>query len=355
MRRRPSAASIARVACRALLLTMGMTMLAAAPAQHLSGVADPPRGDMRIVVFGDFNGPYGSVTYPAPVARALAAIVQVWRPDLWLSPGDVVAGQNGALPDAALPAMWAAFDAFVAAPMRAAGIPYAVAMGNHDASSLRDPGGGFTFERDRRAAAAYWGQPMYANDHRYVDREGFPFDHAFRSGEAFVAVIDASSATVTPAQRAWLQRVLRTPEAAAARLRIVVGHLPLAAVGRGRDRAGEVVAGADALRSVLEEGRVDLYVSGHHAAYFPGRLGRLEMLFAGGVGARALLAGGAAPRSTVTLIDVWFEPLDLRYTTFDLATFEVVPAGSLPPEVRSGDATVRRSDRALPRGLVAGP
>ena len=34
---------------------------------------DPPRGNVRLVLFGDFNGPYGSLDYPVAVARTVAA------------------------------------------------------------------------------------------------------------------------------------------------------------------------------------------------------------------------------------------------------------------------------------------
>lgn len=316
---------------------------------------DPPRGDLRVAVFGDFNGRYGALDYPPPVAPVVRAITETWRPDLLLSPGDVIAGQKESLSDPHRSRMWATFDREVAEPLRTAGIPYAVAMGNHDASSLPAADGGYLFERDRRAAEAYWRDPKHDRGLAFVDRDRHPFDHAFRVAEAFVAVIDASSATVTPAQRTWLGEVLRLPEATSARLRIVVGHLPLVPVGRGRGRPGEVVADAEGLRRVLEAGRVDAYVSGHHAAYFPGRLGALELLFAGGVGPRRLLAGDAPPRSTVTLVDAWFAPLELRYTTFDVATMEVVAAASLPVAIDSELGTIRRSERACPAGDCVEP
>lgn len=341
--------SSARAAFGAWLLLLALS--AAVWAQPL----DPPRGDMRIAVFGDFNGPYGSRSYPPPVARAMRAIVEVWRPNLLLSPGDVVAGQRRNLSDATLASMWAAFDHEIARPLRDAGIPYAVALGNHDASSLRDVRGRFVFARDRRQAEAYWGRPMYAENLAYVDRARHPYDYAFRAGEVFVAVIDASSAQVDDRQRVWLRDILAHPAATSARMRLVVGHLPLVAVAHGRDRPGEVVEGATALRRIMENGNVSAYVSGHHAAYFPGRLGQLELLFAGGVGGKRLLAGAAPPRSTATLMDVWYDPLVVRYTTFDLATMEVVPPESLPSVIGGGAQAVRRSQRGGPWAVAAEP
>lgn len=312
---------------------------------HAQLPPDPARGDLRFVVFGDFNGSYGSLDYPAAVSATMQAITKVWRPDLLLSPGDVIAGQNRSLPDARFGEMWEVFDREVAAPLRGAGIPYAVALGNHDGSSLRGPDGELLFARERKAAQEYWSQPMYDFNLDFIARERHPFDHAFRFAGAFVVVLDASSAEVTPEQRAWLERVLELPAARSARLRIVMGHLPLVPVGRGRAGAGEFLTEASELRRIMESGSTDLYISGHHAAYYPGRLGELELLFAGGVGARHLLAGNAQPRSTVTVVDVWMEPLAVRYSTFDVATMELVPSISLPNTIGAGNLEVELSQR----------
>lgn len=303
---------------------------------------DPPRGELRIVVFGDFNGPYGAVAYPAPVASVMRAVVGTWRPDLLLSPGDVVAGQKLSLTDERLSQMWGAFDREVAAPLREAGIPYAFAMGNHDASSLQEADGSYRFARDRDAAATYWGQPMYERNLGYVDRSAFPFRYAFRYGAAFVVVLDASSATVDAGQRAWLDDVLSGPSARGAEMRVVLGHLPLVGVSEGRQGVGEFIAESRELREVMQQGNVDLYISGHDAAYYPGELDGLELLFAGGVGPHPLLGGDGEARSTVTLIDVWYRPLSVRYTTFDVATMLPVPTAVLPTQTAGG---VRLSSR----------
>ena len=329
---------------RGLLLAVALTPSAAFATPPI----DPPRGDFRFVVFGDFNGSYGALEYPPPVERAIDSITGVWRPDLLLSPGDVIAGQSHRLPDTRFSQMWQVFDREVAGRLRDAGIPYAVAMGNHDASSLRDGEGRFVFSRGRSAALDYWSRPMYDTNLGYVDREHYPFDYAFRAGRAFILVLDASSATIRPDGLAWLERTLALPAARSAEMRIVVGHLPLVPVGRGRDLPGEVLANAGSLRRIFEQGGVDLYVSGHHAAYYPGRLGDLELLFAGGVGARRLVAGDAPARSTVTLVDVWWEPLEIHYTTFDLSGMQLVSPASLPPVMVGGAVTLRLSERAYP-------
>lgn len=105
---------------------------------------------MRVVVLSDLNSSYGSMSYEPEVGQAVERTVEEWRPDLVLIAGDMVAGQRPALDDERVQAMWVAFDSVVAAPLRRAGIPLAVTMGNHDASG--HPG----HERDRRIAAEYW-------------------------------------------------------------------------------------------------------------------------------------------------------------------------------------------------------
>jgi hypothetical protein len=202
------------------------------------------------------------------------------------------------------------------------------------------------FSRERQAASAYWtaNQPPLT----VLAGGGYPFDYSFTqavrspagpggdepASDLFVVILDASSASVTSDQRAWLAAQLSSAEAVAAAARIVVGHLPLVPVSQGRDSPGEYVFQGVELGEVLADGEVDLYVSGHHAAYYAGRLNGLELLFAGGIGGRRLVGSSREPRSTVTVVDIWLgdstsEPTFV-YTTFDLATMSVVDPGKLP-------------------------
>jgi hypothetical protein len=333
-----------------LALTLVALLAPTQAAAHGRPVADPPRGELRVVVFGDFNGPYGSLTYPAPVERVVAAITDVWQPDLVLLPGDLVAGQSRALPDDRFADMWEAFDGTVAGPLRAAGIPYVATMGNHDASSLRGPAGAFAFARERAAAASYWSRPEHWQGLQLIDAEARPFTYAVRHGPLFVAVIDASSQLVDDAQRTWLARALAAPEASEAELRIVMGHLPLVGIAVGRDRPGEVLLGAASLRDLLLAGSVDAYVSGHQAAYFPGCWEGLELLFAGGIGGRALRGHGAPPRSAVTLVDVDLTSGEVRYTTIDPSGMQPYGADALPPSLDGYGGRLERSQRDASHG-----
>lgn len=314
---------------------VALVVLLALVAHASAQAYDPPRGDTRLVVLGDFNGSYGSTTYPAPLARVIAAVTGVWRPDAVLFSGDVIAGQSRELTRAQLDAMWRAFDEHVAAPLRQAGIAYALTVGNHDASSLRS-GGAYSFPLDREAAAAYWADPLHRAGLTVHDGEDVPFHHAFTVGDVFVAVIDASSTHVPEARRAWLAEQLASEPAREAAARLVLGHLPLVAVSVGREAPGERLADAEALAAVLREGCVSAYVSGHHAAYYPGVWDGLEMLAAGGIGAKRLLGWDGPARSTVTVVDVWAATGELVYTTFDAVTLEALAPQDLPAALPGG-------------------
>lgn len=303
-----------------------------------------PRGELRVVVVGDFNGPYGTVGY-GPAVGALMDRLSGWNPDLVLLPGDLIAGQDHTLPLSRFAEMWAGFDNQIAAPLRSAGIPFAAAMGNHDASSLRTADG-FTFERERAQAAAYWQQVRGDLRVTELDMDGYPFNWSFSAGGLFVIVWDASSAMVTDAQHEWLLDQLATGEAQAAPFRWLVGHLPLAGIAERRNRAGEVLAGGSELASKLHAAGLDTYVSGHQAAWYPAELNGLELLMSGGVGGRSLIAGTAPVRSTVTVADLWPQSGEVRYTTFDIQTGEAVHPSELPPEIEAYGGLLRLSARA---------
>ncbi|GGM12562.1 metallophosphoesterase family protein [Deinococcus aerophilus] len=285
----------------------------------------PPAGPppLRVVVLSDFNGPYGSVTYPAALSRTVQRTVNEWKPDLVLSAGDLIAGQKASLSDARVRAMWAAFDREVGAPLKTAGSPFAFTLGNHDAS----------LARDRREAAAYWQAHVPALT--YVDRRAFPFRYSFTfgGGRLFVAVLDASGPQVSPEQRTWLAGQLATPQAQAAGVRLVMGHLPLAGVSAGKNVAGEVIHDPTPLRQIMEQGRVLAYLSGHHAAYYPARLGGLNVLASGGIGGRDYVGVPGTARSTVTVLSVDTAAGHATFQTFDAETGQAVATSALPTRI----------------------
>ena len=308
-----------------------------------AGLVVPPRGGTRLVLVSDLNSAYGSTTYIAEVHRGVALIPSL-RPDLVICAGDMVAGQKAGLGRERLAAMWAGFDRSVLSPLRRAGLPFAPAMGNHDASGARS-GGRFLFEADRAEAARFWRARRDALGLTFVDAGDFPFHYAIRQKDVFVLVWDASTAQVPAEQLRWAERVLAGPAARSAARRLVVGHLPLRAVSQGRDRPGEVLAQPAALQQLLERHEVDAYVSGHQHAYFPARLGRLDLFHLGAMssGPRRLLGQASPPFQTLTLLDLVGSPPRLVDTSFDLRTLRPIDPQRLPRSLR--DAAGRQLTR----------
>ncbi len=319
----------------ALLLAFALAGCTGTPA-----VAPAP---VRIAVLSDLNSSYGSTHYEPEVGAAVERVTQQWRPDLVLIAGDMIAGQRPSLTDAQVRAMWAAFDSVVAAPLRAARIPFAITVGNHDGSG--HPG----HERDRRLAQEYWSAPGHAPAVRMVDATHFPFQYAFLVRDVFVLVLDASTGAIAAdsAQLAWVRRTLASDAARGARVRLTLGHVPLYAVAEGRNRAGEVQAEPDSLRRVLERGDVAMHVAGHHHAYFPGRRGRLLLLSTGalGQGPRPYIGSDAAPYKALTLLELDAHGA-ITDRTWRIAgdTLEAVDVRGLPARIDGVNGHVLRRD-----------
>lgn len=319
-----------------------------------SAVFNPPKGDLRLAVISDLNSQYGSTTYEPEVDRAIE-LMSLWQPNWVLCGGDMVAGQKSSLTVDQIQAMWSAFDRHVSAPLRQAGIPYGFTLGNHDASSARSRQG-FLFAQERELAAAYWNDPRHDPGLQFVDRSHFPFYYSFQvqrpdpqpdpQPSVFCLVWDASSATISAEQIAWVEQSLSSPIAQAANLRLAIGHLPLYGIAIGRDQPGEYLDNAADLQALLERYQVHTYISGHDHAYFPGHQGQLELLHCGllGTGARTLLNGNVPPMKTVTIVDFTFSPLAWRYTTYNATTLEVVQLERLPRLIATRNGQVLRQD-----------
>jgi hypothetical protein len=309
------------------------------------GFYAPIRGDVRLVVISDLNSQYGATIYDPEVLNAIA-LMPDWQPDLVLCGGDMVAGQSTALSKAQVQAMWDAFDRAIAAPLRQAQIPFGFTIGNHDGSGYQDSTGTYKFAQDRQLAAAYWNLPAHVSGLVFIDRAQFPFYYSFSQQQIFYLVWDASTANLGETQLQWVERSLASPEAQQARLRIVIGHLPLYAVAIGRDRPGEFLHQAEGLRSLLEKYRVHTYISGHQHAYFPGHKGQLELLYAGalGSGPRQLLGTQQPPRKTLTVVDIPTDGTQTLYTTYDMGTKQVINQQTLPEQITGPNGTVQRRD-----------
>ncbi|BFM38784.1 metallophosphoesterase [Synechocystis sp. LKSZ1] len=309
-------------------------------------VFSPPRQAIRLAVISDLNSAYGSTTYEPEVRKAIQ-LMPFWQPDLVLCSGDMVAGQSPSLSKQQIEAMWAAFDQQVAKPLRDAKLPYGFTLGNHDASSALGAKKTYLFQQERDLAAAYWNDPAHDPGVDFIDRQDFPFYYSFKYKDIFFLVWDGSSNHIPPEKLAWVEKTLASPEAQGAKMRILLGHLPLYAVAVKRNKPGEVMENADQLRALLEKYRVHTYISGHQHAYYPAHRGQLQLLHTGllGSGPRQLLDSQLPPRKTLTILDVNFQNPDLTtYTTYDMKTLGLIDYGQLPRFIVGHNGIVLRRD-----------
>ena len=300
-----------------------------------------------IATISDLNGPYGTTGYRQEVYEAIAQILRA-KPDLVLCGGDMVAGQKRGLTHQQLDAMWASFDQVIAAPLRQAQIPLLFTFGNHDASNSHDRQGNWNFESDRQAAADYWNSHRSNHNSPYLtwhSTSHYPFFWSATFGDLFLVSWDASGFKLQTEHQDWAWEALRSPAAQQASHRIVMGHLPLFVVSKGRNTAGAILANPEQLLLDLQKHNVDLYMSGHHHAYFLGQWHNMDLLHLGnaGDGSRAWLNWGRMPEQTLTWITVPQTTGAIAYETISLKTGQSIPLDTLPGEITGFDGrTVRR-------------
>ncbi|BAQ65474.1 metallophosphoesterase [Geminocystis sp. NIES-3709] len=311
----------------------------------------PPRGDVRLLVISDLNSAYGSTEYDEEVHLALK-MLPFWQPDLILCSGDMVAGQNPSLTPSEIRAMWKAFDRQIAQPIRNLNIPFGFTIGNHDASAAFGVDKKkFLFQQERDLAVEYWQNLTHNTGVKFVDRTLFPFYYTFEQQGIFFLVWDGSASHIPPDKLAWVEKSLSSTTAKTAKMRVLIGHLPLYAVSEGRDYPGEVLNNADNLRSLLEKYNVHTYISGHHHAYYPAHKGNLQLLHTGalGSGARMLLDTTIAPKKTITVIDVNFDDKKLTtYHTYNMANFQLINYEELPTFIKGHNGIIYRRDITPP-------
>lgn len=269
------------------------------------------RGDLQVAVISDLNSGLGAASYEWQVDSIISRITRIWKPDLVICGGDMVAGM-GVSDTATLTRMWAGFDKHIAAPLRKAGIPFAFTLGNHD--------GPRSYPVERKAAKNYWTDAENDPGLQFVDKKNFPSYYSFIKDEIFIASWDASSSKITEENLEWLTEQLETPEAKNAKFRFVMGHMPLYSVAQERDSKGNVLENPERLRQMLQKYNVHTYISGHQHAYYPGKRGKLELLNTGaaGSGPRSWLTLPDAPVNTVTFMDIFYKEDTTIYTTYDI-------------------------------------
>ena len=285
--------------------------------------SDPPSDPLQIGLISDLNSSYGSTHYIPQVGQGVRQLLKQ-QPALLVCAGDMVAGQKRGLSSSRLDAMWDSFARTVLHQIRQAGVPFLMAMGNHDGA----PG----FSADRAAARRFWEPRREAIGLQFVDRADFPFHYSVLQNDVFWLVWDASSSTVPAEQLQWARRQLSSNAARTARMRMVVGHLPLFGISQGRDLPGERLQRSTAIQALLEEGNVQAYISGHQHAWYPARLDQLDLIQLGalGSGPRSLLQGSIPRQQTYTRLDINWRAGTLRETTYIAATQQALHWEDLP-------------------------
>lgn len=292
----------------------------------------PGFAPLRVIVVSDLNDSYGSTTYSAAVHDAVAAIV-ARAPDLVLSTGDMVAGQQAGLD---YPAMWAGFHAAVSDELAAAGLPFAVSPGNHDASGYP------AFAGERELFVAEWTDRKPALE--FVDDSGYPLRYSFTAGAALFVALDSTTVGALDAeQMQWLDGQLGRSDAPT---KIVFGHVPLVPFAVGRE---DEIIGDPALEAMLEQHGVTMFISGHHHVYYPGRRGTLRHVSMAclGSGPRAWIGTNTtSPRAMLELEIDEVGAITVLEGLSGPAFDTPIPRTDLPASLTYGPWVVTRDDLA---------
>jgi len=286
---------------------------------------------LRVAVISDLNGSYGSTEYRSSVSVAINRIIEI-NPDLVISTGDMVAGQRlPHLSEAELRAMWRAFYQTVTEPLHEAGIPLAVTPGNHDASAY--PG----FELERRVYSEEWQDRQPTS--RLVEGSNYPFFYAFDLGPArFVSMDVTTVGELSATQMEWLRKVTQGGDA-----QIVFSHLPLWPFAIGRET--EVIGDRDLERLFLDMG-VDLHLSGHHHAFYPGNVDGLSVISQAclGSGPRRLIGSSLKSDLAITLLEISQEGIINVSAVKGPRFSDPVAVSGLPKSIRSSLRVIERLD-----------
>ncbi len=291
--------------------------------------------DLTVAVISDVNSSYGSTDYGARVQSAVRRIIEI-QPDIVLCAGDMVAGQrtNPHLPESQVEDMWSAFHQRITRPLQEAGIPLAVVAGNHDGSASK------SFALEREIFIRQWKahRPKVA----FVDDAHFPLHYAFSVGKTLFIGLDATiPGALAPAQRAWLDQLLREKGQEYVH-RIVVSHLPMWPFSVGRERQ---ILRDQALERILIENRVTAFVSGHHHAFFPGTNNGMLHLGTASLagGTRRIVGTNRKPEHSFTVIR--FSGNGLSVEALAAPNFsKAINLKSLPPRMHGENGDLIRWD-----------
>lgn len=281
---------------------------------------------LRICVISDLNASYGSTSYPEEVGQVISQIPGI-NPDIILCSGDMVAGQKASLTEQNILDMWAGFKSTVLDPISNRQIPFGFTVGNHDASP--------SFTKDRMISKNFWKQNVKSINLTFVDSTNYPFYYSYIKNNVFMISWDAAGAEIKPEVYKWMKVQLEGKIARKARLRILIGHLPLYAIVESKNKPGEVNSDPEAALSFFKTFGLDLYISGHQHAYYPAVKDGVRFLNMGGIGdgPRKLIGDNAEARKSYTIIEIPVRNArSFNYKTYTPGN-EIINLSSLPDSV----------------------
>jgi predicted phosphodiesterase len=296
----------------------------------------PQKRDYRIAVVSDLNSSYGSTSYTWQVNNTFDRIINQFDVDMITCAGDMVAGQSSKLSKTKIKKMWAAFDEKIYTKLNKSKIPFFFTLGNHDAG----------LSNDIQEAENYWRTKTIFNN--FYDKAEYPkyFSALFHKKEIFIASIYAKSSKINKDCKLWLQNQLQNEKVQNAKYRIIVGHLPLYPIAKGRESSGNNISNPEELKQIMKKGNVDLYISGHHHAYYLSKEDNFVMLSAGAIGdgPRKYLGTNRKSKRVVTFIDFNSKEENVRFISIDIDSNQIVPLQKLPPLIENNGYKIIRMD-----------
>ncbi|HMI02179.1 MAG TPA: metallophosphoesterase [Pedobacter sp.] len=293
---------------------------------------------LKILIISDLNAGYGDMTYSPDVAAVISRIAVI-KPDIILCGGDMVAGQKASLTAEHIAKMWEGFNHTVLKPINNLKIPFGFTLGNHDASP--------NFLKDRTAAKQFWDDNIKSTRLTFTDRIHYPFYFSYIKNNVFFMSWDASAAKIKPEVLEWMKEQLKSKAAKNARLRILLGHLPLYPIVADKNKPGEVNDNADWTLNFLKENGVDLYISGHQHAYFPAHKNGMRLFNAGciGNGPRPILGHTESAKKAYSIIEIPVKkPEEFKFDAFTPENNASIAIGNLPDSVTGFNGVIKRID-----------
>ena len=294
--------------------------------QSLLAHAEP----LDVIVISDLNSSYGSVSYNDEIHDSVQYIIDQ-RPDLVLVTGDMVAGQKEGLP---YEAMWSVFHNAVTIPLEEHNIPIFVTPGNHDAS------GYMKYAMERSIFVEEW--LAFTPDVEFITGSNYPLYYAFvAENTLFVSLDNTRPGSLGSEQTQWLDQVLEQPY----QNKIVFGHLPT--VPFVERKKNEYLMQPD-INPLFQEHNVDLYISGHHHAYYPGTYQSLSMLSMPCLGSGSRHLFDSETQSHKGIVELQIHNRRITYEGLNAAdNFSVIPRSSLPEVLDTPLGLIYRDD--IPR------